>query len=163
MNVIKTCCSLGFIVTVAVLAGSTIYPAEARNIVDPVGERFAAVTLQVGQNARVTVSNVLVPPQGAPHADCPVIVRFFAADGALLGSEKEVDLKAGASTSIVAEGASAGLVRAIVSLKGDPQSVCAIKASVEVFDAKTGATQAALPGKECIGNGECSAPLPPGK
>ena len=54
-------------------------------------------------------------------------------------------------------------MRAIVGIKGfaDPQSVCAIKASFEVFDVGTGATQAALAGQDCLGNGACSAPLAP--
>ena len=154
---------LGIITGLALCLFGTIQQAEARRIVDTMGERFAPVTLQAGQNARVTVSNVLVPTNGSKPADCPVLVRFFDAGGTLLGSGKEANLKAGASTSISAESSSAGLVRAIVSIKGfaDPQSVCAIKASFEVFDVGTGATQAALAGQDCLGNGACSAPLAP--
>lgn len=153
----------GIITGLALCLFGTIQQAEARRIVDTMGERFAPVTLQAGQNARVTVSNVLVPTNGSRPADCPVLVRFFDAGGTLLGSGKEANLKAGASTSISAESSSAGLVRAIVSIKGfaDPQSVCAIKASLEVFDVGTGATQAALAGQDCLGNGACSAPLAP--
>lgn len=158
---IITYCRLGMMTGMALSVIGTMLPAEARTIVDTMGERFASVTLQSGQNARVTVANVLVPAKGATPAACPVLVRFFGPDGNLLGSEKEIGLTAGASTSIAAEAPSAGLVRAIVSVKGDPQSVCAIKASFEVFDVRTGATQAVLPGKECLGNGECSAPLAP--
>jgi hypothetical protein len=137
-----------------------IQQAEARRIVDPMGERFAPVTLKAGQNARVTISNLLVPAIGSKPADCPVLVRFFDASGTLLGSEKDVNLKAGSSTSISAASSSAGLVRAIVSIKGDPQSICAIKA-FEVFDADTGSTRAVLAGQDCLGNGACSAPLAP--
>jgi hypothetical protein len=100
---------LGIITGLALCLFGTIQQAEARRIVDTMGERCAPVTLQAGQNARVTVSNVLVPTNGSKPADCPVLVRFFDAGGTLLGSEKEANLKAGASTSISAESLRRGL------------------------------------------------------
>ena len=135
---------LGIITGLALCLFGTIQQAEARRIVDTMGERFAPVTLQAGQNARVTVSNVLVPTNGSRPADCPVLVRFFDAGGTLLGSGKEANLKAGASTSISAESSSAGLVRAIVSIKG-----CGAK----------GALHAPLPRQSWPARAACVAPF----
>ena len=65
---------LGIITGLALCLFGTIQQAEARRIVDTMGERFAPVTLQAGQNARVTVSNVLVPTN---EADQPTARSSF--------------------------------------------------------------------------------------
>src|SRR6266481_2627941 len=82
------------------------------------GERFPAVSLIDGQGVRVVLSNVLVPAAGTTPSECPVLVRFFGADGTLIGDARTVRLKPGASVSVPAA-PSSGLVRAIVSVTAD--------------------------------------------
>jgi len=129
-------------------------------------ERFAPVSVVIGQGVRVLVANVRVPDAGAPTDACPVVVRFFAADGTPIGADQNVSLSPGASISVAAASISvpaslAAVVRAIVSLAGssDPGSLCALKSGVEVFDIRTSATMFIVPGKSCLGAAACSTPL----
>jgi hypothetical protein len=136
------------------------------------GERFPAVSLFDGQGVRVVLSNVLVPASGTTPTECPVLVRFFGADGALIGDARTVRLRPGASVSVPAA-PSSGLVRAIVSVTADasnpnkiadPRGICAIRTTLEVFDVGTGRTLFLIPSSNaCLGNGACSATLPPAR
>jgi hypothetical protein len=164
----RTGCLVATLAICFLLADSTHSDAQGRAKSHPctrnfpcAGERFAPVTLKAGQGARVTVANVLIPPADTKPPACPVVIRFFAGDGSLIGKAQEVPLKAGTSASVSAELPSAGLVRAIVSIKdfSDPEVACAVKSAFEVFDANSGATVSALAGQDCLGNGRCGASL----
>jgi hypothetical protein len=131
------------------------------------GERFAPVSVVIGQGVRVVVANVRIPDAGAPTDPCPVVVRFLGADGTLIGAEQAVSLAPGASISVaaaplsVAGGAATLLVRAIVSVAGssDPGNLCALKSGLEMFDIRTGSTMVTVSGKLCVGAAACSTPL----
>ena len=66
------------------------------------GAGFAAMSLTKDQGMRAIVSNVLAPANGTHLAPCQVQVRFFGADGSLIGDATTVQLKAGESTSVSA-------------------------------------------------------------
>jgi hypothetical protein len=139
------------ICAIAVGAATSI-PADARFNYRPGGQRFASVTLKLGQGVRVTASNVLEPKLGSMATACPLLVRFFGAGGAMIGTAQEMELAPGSASSVSATPRPAGLVRAIISVK-DFQNFkgdCAVKANFEVFDAATGATQVMVPGPECL-------------
>jgi hypothetical protein len=88
-------------------------------------------------------------------------VRFFSANGSLIGKAQEVSLSAGASTSVDADPSATGLIRAILTVidrvEGDKEPGCAVKGTFELFDTKTGATVAAVPGAICLGDDACEA------
>jgi hypothetical protein len=112
------------------------------------GERFAPLTLTAGEGARVTVANA----GGAEEKDgasrpCPLLIRFFVADGTLLGKQREIELDAGHSEAIAAEASPPGLIRAIVSIRDgipDPDNVCHVQTTFELYDISTGITRASL-------------------
>jgi hypothetical protein len=126
------------------------------------GERFPAVNIVEGQNVRVVLSNVLGPTAEAASMACPLIVRFFDTEGALVGSEQNAHLMPGASATVTAS-SQPGLVRATVSVAkfSDPKRACGVKASLEVFDMRTGGTVLLIPSDTCIGNGACGTPMAP--
>ena len=150
--------------TLAVVALPALLVAQQKNegmgVLRMAGERFAPVTLRAGQGARVLVANVLVPEADASPDPCPVLIRFFSGDGNLLGST-DVSLPPGASRSVVAK-ARPGVIRAIVSVKdlADPDKICAVKATLELFNAGTGATLLIVASELCLGNGDCNVTLP---
>ncbi len=112
------------------------------------GERFAPLTLNAGQGARVTLSNALESGGGKNSAACPLLVRFFDANGALIGKPQEISLGAGVSRSVAAAFPAAGLVRAIVSIQDrvtKPEEVCAVQTTFEIYDEDTGVTRAEIP------------------
>jgi len=123
-------------------------------------ETLAPVTVRNGQGIRVTLANVLIPASGTtPPAACPLLVRFFAADGSIIGRAQEMSIKPGVSSSVAAISPPAGVTRAIVSLKegfDDPDGVCAIKTALETYAAK-GATLSVISAQQCLGAGRCSA------
>ena len=121
------------------------------------GARFAAMSLNNGQGARAIVSNVLAPANGSQIAPCQMQVRFFGADGSLIGKATTAQLKAGESISVPAQNPSK-LVRAVVSIGDvvDPAKVCALRTSVEIFDVETGTTLVSVPGESIGSNSECS-------
>jgi hypothetical protein len=121
------------------------------------GARFAAMSLSNGQGARAIVSNVLAPANGSRIAPCQMQVRFFGADGSLIGKATTAQLKAGESISVPAQNQSK-LVRAVVSIDDvvDPAKVCALRTSVEIFDVETGTTLVSVPGESIGSNSECS-------
>ena len=122
--------------------------------------RFAAVSLTNSQGARAIVSNVIVRDNVSDL--CPVEVSFFDADGAGIGEVINVQLKSGQSASVSASHP-VGLVRAIVSVDEGPDTatVCALRASLEVFDTQTGTTFVSISGESPGGNGECGASTVP--
>jgi hypothetical protein len=119
------------------------------------GARFAAMSLAKDQGMRAIVSNVLAPAIGTHLAPCQVQIRFFGADGSLIGETTTVQLKAGESTSVSASNPST-LVRATVNIGDvvDPAKLCLLKTSVEVFDVQTGMTFVSLPGESMDGDRE---------
>jgi hypothetical protein len=123
------------------------------------GAHFAAVSVTDSQGVRVIISNVLTPTNGADLSPCPVQVTFVGGDGSLMGDATTVQLKPGESTSVPTS-VPASLVRAIVSIGNVPDSpkLCALRTSLEVFDAQTGTTFISIAGESNVGNGECSAP-----
>jgi hypothetical protein len=128
----------------------------------PEGARFAAVSVTNDQGVRAIVSNIIAPANGAHLAPCQVQVSFFGADGSLIGNATTVQLKPGESTSVPASHPSK-LVRAIVSVGdfADPAKVCALRTSVEIFDAQTGTTFVSVPGESNISNSECGVSVAP--
>jgi hypothetical protein len=90
---------------------------------------------------RAIISNVLTPASGIQPAPCPVQVRFFRADGSMIGVATAVQLKPGESTSVPVS-QPANLVRAVVSIDDviDSAKICALRTSVEIFDKQTGTT-----------------------
>jgi len=127
----------------------------------PVGETFAAVNVTHGQGVRAVVSNVLAPAAGTPPAACPVVVQFFKGDGSSLGSPESVDLDPGVSAAVPA-GSASGMVRGTFAVladpsdptkTGDPDGICAIRSSQEVFDVTSGKTLFVNPSAVCVGNG----------
>jgi hypothetical protein len=150
----------------ALVAVAVPYAAPAQNeglgVLRPfqlVGERFAPVTLAAGQGVRVVVANVLMTEPGARPNSCPVVVRFLGGDGTAISST-ELGMPAGAARSIGAA-MPPGIVRAIVTIRdaADPNRICALRASFEVFNTATGATLFAM-SSACLGGGECSLRLP---
>ena len=147
-------------------AGIALRPALAQNegigVLRPyqlAGERFAPVTLMAGQGARVLVANVLLADAQAQPNACPVVVRFFGGDGVMLGIA-EASLPAGV-TRVVIGPSTPGIVRAIVSIKdaADPNRICAVKSTFEVYNIRTGATELLMASDACLGNGACHATL----
>ena len=124
------------------------------------GERFAAVSVGAGQGLRAVVSNVVVPAAGAEIEACPVLVRFFGADGKLVGQAQTVQLMPGQSSSVSAP-LVAALTRAVVSIVDftDPHRMCAVRTSLELFDAHSGNAIAVITAGRCIGNGRCSTSM----
>ena len=122
------------------------------------GARFAAMSLTKDQGVRAIISNVLVPAN-SHLAPCQVQVSFFNADGSLIGIATTVQLKAGESTSVSASHPSK-LVRAIVSIGdvADPETMCALRTSIEIFDVQTDTTFVSVPG-DFIGKGECGVSI----
>jgi hypothetical protein len=118
------------------------------------------VSLTNSQGARAIVSNVIVRDNVSDL--CPVEVSFFDADGAGIGEVINVQLKSGQSASVSASHP-VGLVRAIVSVDEGPDTatVCALRASLEVFDTQTGTTFVSISGESPGGNGECGASTVP--
>jgi hypothetical protein len=122
-------------------------------------ETLAPVTVRNGQGIRVTLANVLIPAPGTTTASaCPLLVRFFAADGSIIGQAQEMSVEPGVSSFVAVMSPPAGVTRAIVLKAGfdDPQAVCAIKTALETY-AATGATLSAIPTQQCLGAGRCSA------
>jgi hypothetical protein len=119
------------------------------------GARFAAMSLAKDQGMRAIVSNVLAPANGTHPAPCQVQVRFFGADGSLIGEATTVQLKAGESTSVSVSNPSK-LVRAAVNIGDvvDTAKPCLLKTNVEVFDVQTGVTFVSIPGESIDGNAE---------
>src|SRR6202021_1399490 len=119
------------------------------------GARFAAMSLAKDQGMRAIISNVLAPANGTHLAPCQVQVRFFGADGSLIGEATTLQLKAGESTSVSVSNPSK-LVRATVSIGDvvDSAKLCLLKTSVEVFDVQTGVTFVSIPGESIDGNAE---------
>ena len=113
--------------------------------------RFVAISLTTEQGMRAIVSNVITPANGIQLAPCPVQVRFFRADGSMIGDATAVQLKAGESTSVPVS-QPANLVRAVVSIDDviDAAKLCALRTSVEIFDKQTGTTFNSVTG-ESIG------------
>jgi hypothetical protein len=153
------------------VTGARLAPAACGPNRFPVngGERFPAVNLAEGQNVRAVVSNVLIPDAATTPAACPVVVQFFDSNGSLVGDAKTVDLNPGSSASVAAKSAS-GMVRAIVSVHADPSNpsdvadpngICAVRTTEEVFHRGSGQTLHVIPSVECLGNGACQAGLPP--
>lgn len=124
------------------------------------GERFAAVSVTSGQGLRIVVANVRIPGAGEVTDACPFIVRFFGTDGSLIGAEQDLSLAPGTSMAVTVVGAT-GLVRAIVSLPNfaDPSRICALRNTMEVFNASTSTTLFLVPGEACLGEVLCGAPL----
>lgn len=153
------------------VTGARLAPAACGPNRFPVngGERFPAVNLAEGQNVRALISNVLIPDAATTPAACPVVVQFFDSEGNLIGEAKTIDLNPGASASVAAKSAS-GMVRAIVSVHADPSNpgevadpngICAIRTTQEVFHRGSGQTHYVIPSVQCLGNGACEAGLPP--
>jgi hypothetical protein len=119
------------------------------------GARFAAMSLTKDQGMRAVVSNVVAPANGTHLAPCQVQVRFFGADGSLIGDATTVQLKAGESTSVSASNPSK-LLRARVNIGdvGDTAKLCLLKTSVEIFDVQTGMTFVSIPGESMDGSSE---------
>jgi hypothetical protein len=126
------------------------------------GERFPAVSTAEGQNVRVVMSNVVNVTAEVASIACPLVVRFFDAEGTLIGSEQTAHVTPGASASVASPSRS-GLVRATVTVVNfsDPKKACAVKTSLEVFDAHGGGTLFVIPSETCLGNGACSATMTP--
>jgi hypothetical protein len=120
------------------------------------GVRFAAMSLTKDQGARVVMSNVLVPENGAHLPPCQVQVSFFGADGSPIGAPTTVQLKAGESTSLPAVHPPK-LVRAIVSIDDviDSAKVCTLTTRVEIFDVQTDTTFVSVSGEAIGSNNEC--------
>jgi hypothetical protein len=137
------------------ISGSAGQAGELAALPRAEGARFAAMSLAKDQGMRVVVSNVLVPANGTHLAPCQVQVRFFSADGSLIGGATTVQLKAGESTSVSASNPSK-LVRATVNIGDvvDSAKLCSLKTSVEVFDVQTGVTFVSIPGESVDGNAE---------
>jgi hypothetical protein len=97
----------------------------------------------------------------ARRSSCQVTVNFFGADGALIGEPKTVQSKPEESKSVAASDPPR-LVRAAVSVDHvtDSPQLCALKASLEVFDARTGTTFVSIPGEFINGNAECAPTAP---
>jgi len=123
---------------------------------------FAAVSVTESQGVRTIISNVLAAPNEANASSCPVELRFFGPDGALIGEAKTVELRSGESTSVTAAHAS-NLVRVMVSVGdvADPAKACAIRTNLEVFDAQTGTTFVSVLGESIGADGGCRAPVAP--
>lgn len=113
--------------------------------------RFVAISLTSEQGMRAIISNVLTPANGIQPVPCPVQVRFFRADGSMIGDATAVQLKPGESTSVPVS-QPANLVRAVVSIDDvvDSAKICALRTSVEIFDKQTGTTFNSVAG-ESIG------------
>jgi hypothetical protein len=137
------------------IGGSAGRAGEVAALPRSEGARFAAMSLAKDQGMRAIVSNVLAPAIGTHLAPCQVQIRFFGADGSLIGEATTVQLKAGESTSVSASNPST-LVRANVSIGNvvDAAKLCLLKTSVEVFDVQTGVTFVSIPGESIDGNSE---------
>lgn len=124
--------------------------------------RFVALSLSDGQGVRAVISNVLVPANGAHLTPCRVQVSFFNADGSLIGDATTVQLKPGESTSVPASDP-VKLVRAVVSVAdvADATKVCALRTSLEVFDAQTSTTFVVVPGESYGSSSERSVSAAP--
>jgi hypothetical protein len=118
---------------------------------------FAAVSVIDGQGVRVILSNISGSASGTNANACPLEVQFVDGEGSPIDDPIPVQLKPGASAAVAASHASK-LVRTIVRIAdvADAAKACTIKASVEVFDAQTGTTFAALAGGPS--EAECNAP-----
>jgi hypothetical protein len=147
-----------FAVALSLVVGSSAVQAIDLSVAGPpqAAARFAAVSITESQGVRVIVSNVL-EASNAPVSDpCPVEVRFVGADGALLGETRILQLDSGVSSSVSAVRPSS-LVRAIVNI-GEGSAAgkaCAIRTSLEVFDAQTGTTFLSVPGESNVATREC--------
>jgi hypothetical protein len=137
------------------IGGSAGQAGELAALPRTEGARFAAMSLTKDQGMRAIVSNVLAPANGTHLAPCQVQVRFFDADGSLIGDATTVQLKAGESTSVSASNPSK-LLRATVNIGdvGDTAKLCLLKTSVEIFDVQTGMTFVSIPGESIDGNSE---------
>ena len=137
------------------IGGSACQAGELAALPRAESARFAAMSLAKDQGMRAVVSNVLAPANGTHPAPCQVQVRFFGADGSLIGEATTVQLKAGESTSVSASNPTK-LVRATVNIGDvvDGAKPCLLKTSVEVFDVQTGVTFVSIPGESIDGNAE---------
>jgi len=135
--------------------------AQVSRCLPAVGEDFVAVNLFDGQGVRAVVSNVLAPAAGTTVAACPVTVTFFNGEGNPAGSPETVNLNPGVSATVTAKFAPR-FVRTDVTLfadpsnptqPGDPNDICAVRSSQEVFEVLTGRTVSADSSPHCIGHG----------
>jgi hypothetical protein len=147
--------------SIGTLIFSQLTVAQVSRCLPAVGENFVAVTLFDGQGVRAVVSNVLAPAAGTTVAACPVTVAFFNGEGNAVGNPETVNLNPGASATVAAKFAPR-VVRASFTLfadpsnptePGDPNNICAIRSSQEVFEVFTGRTVSANPSPNCIGHG----------
>jgi hypothetical protein len=135
-------------VLVLVIGGSAARSDELSASSRTGDTRFVAMSLSDGQGVRAVVSNVLAPTNGAHLTPCRVQVSFFNADGSLIGNVTTVQLKPGESASVPASHP-LKLVRAVVSVVdvADAGKVCALRTSLEIFDAQTNTTFVMVPGE----------------
>jgi hypothetical protein len=135
--------------------------AQVSRCLPAVGENFVAVNLIDGEGVRAVVSNVLAPAAGTAVAACPVAVTFLNGEGSPAGSSETVNLNPGVSATVTAKFAPR-FVRTSLTLfadpsnptePGDPNGICAIRSSQEVFEVFTGRTISANPSPHCIGHG----------
>jgi hypothetical protein len=135
--------------------------AQVTRCLPAVGENFVAVNLFDGQGVRAVVSNVLAPPAGTTVTTCPVTVTFLNGEGNPVGSAETVNLNPRVSATVGARFAPR-VVRTNLTLfadplnptePGDPNNICAIRSSQEVFEVFTGRTISANPSPNCIGHG----------
>jgi hypothetical protein len=119
------------------------------------GAYFAAMSLTGDQGMRATVSNVVQPSSDPRLAVCSVQVRFFGADGSLIGDATTVQLKPGESTSVPASNPPK-LVRATVTTDEliNGSKPCLLKTSIEIFDVQTGMTFVSMTGETLDGNSD---------
>jgi hypothetical protein len=148
--------------TLALTAGCSAAQAVDSSI-SPVAEgSFTAVSLTESEGVRAIISNVIELANATSRSSCEATVRFFGADGALIGQPKNVQLKPGESLSVAASNPPR-LVRAAVSVDHttDLPQQCALKTSLEIFDVRTGTTFVSIPGEFTRGSIEC-VPTAPG-
>jgi hypothetical protein len=147
--------------SIGTLNFASLTVAQVSRCLPAVGENFVAVNLFDGEGVRAVVSNVLAPPAGTSVAACPVTVTFFNGDGSPVGSAETVNLNPGVSAIVTAKFAPR-FVRTNLTLfadpsnptaPGDPNNICAIRSSQEVFGVFTGRTISANPSPNCIGHG----------
>lgn len=145
-----------FPVAFAFIVGCSIASAEAASA-QPEAIRFAALTVTDGQGARAVISNAPAPGTDTNVTPCKVQVKFFDAEGSLIGDAETLQLKPGASGSITATGTLA-LVRAAVSIdeSSDASSLCELKARVEIFDLHTGTTFISVSGDPPARTSDCT-------
>jgi hypothetical protein len=149
-------------VLVFAVGGSAARAIDFTDSPGPRDVRFAAVSVTDSEGVRAVVSNVLAYANVDGASSCSIVVKFFGADGALMGEATSAQIRAGESISVPASDPS-GLVRAIVSVDGaaDSAKSCILKTSLEVFDARSGTTFVSVPGEAYDNHGECGTPIAP--